>query len=143
MGFSRQKYWNGVLLPSPNHQNQLPGKLVQVPPWLAHLVHGPSPGTWPRSQYTAPLPLHGPLPATRPPSRYTALLLLHQPPPLNRTSPPSSLVVKPTPSTPVRAKSLQSCPALWAVACQAPLSMGFSRQEYWNGLPFPSPGESS
>ena len=27
------------------------------------------------------------------------------------------------------------------VAHQAPLSMGFSRQEYWNGLPFPSPGD--
>ena len=27
----------------------------------------------------------------------------------------------------------------WTVACQASLSMGFSRQEYWNGLPFPSP----
>ena len=27
------------------------------------------------------------------------------------------------------------------VACQAPLFMGFSRQEYWNGLPFPSPGD--
>ena len=27
----------------------------------------------------------------------------------------------------------------WAVTCQAPLSMGFSRQEYWSGLPFPSP----
>ena len=26
------------------------------------------------------------------------------------------------------------------VACQAPLSMGLSRQEYWNGLPFPPPG---
>ena len=25
-------------------------------------------------------------------------------------------------------------------ACQAPMSMGFSRQEYWSGLPFPSPG---
>ena len=34
------------------------------------------------------------------------------------------------------------CPTLatpWTVACQAPLSMGFSRQEYWSGLPFPSP----
>ena len=30
----------------------------------------------------------------------------------------------------------------WAVAYQAPLSMGFSRQEYWSGLPFPSPGRS-
>ena len=27
----------------------------------------------------------------------------------------------------------------WAVAHQAPLSMGFPRQEYWSGLPFPSP----
>ena len=29
----------------------------------------------------------------------------------------------------------------WTVACQAPLPMGFSRQEYWSGLPFPSPGD--
>ena len=29
----------------------------------------------------------------------------------------------------------------WTVACQAPLSMGFSRQEYWSGLPCPSPGD--
>ena len=29
----------------------------------------------------------------------------------------------------------------WTVACQAPLSMGFSKQEYWSGLPFPSPGD--
>ena len=28
----------------------------------------------------------------------------------------------------------------WTGACQVPLSMGFSRQEYWNRLPFPSPG---
>ena len=27
------------------------------------------------------------------------------------------------------------------VACQAPLSMGFSKQEYWNRLPFPPPGD--
>ena len=29
----------------------------------------------------------------------------------------------------------------WTVAYQAPLSVGFSRQEYWSGLPFPPPGE--
>ena len=37
----------------------------------------------------------------------------------------------------------KSCPTLvtpWTVACQAPLSVVFSRQEYWSGLPFPSPG---
>ena len=36
------------------------------------------------------------------------------------------------------------CPTLatpWTVARQAPLSMGFSRQEYWSALPFPSPGD--
>ena len=37
----------------------------------------------------------------------------------------------------------KSCPTLatpWTVACQAPLSIRCSRQEYWSGLPFPSPG---
>ena len=29
----------------------------------------------------------------------------------------------------------------WTAACQAPLSMGFPRQEYWSGFPFPSPGD--
>ena len=29
----------------------------------------------------------------------------------------------------------------WAVACQPPLAMGFPRQEYWSGLPFPPPGD--
>ena len=29
---------------------------------------------------------------------------------------------------------------LWTVTCKAPLSKGFSRQEYWSGLPCPSPG---
>ena len=29
----------------------------------------------------------------------------------------------------------------WTLAWQTPLSMGFSRQEYWSGLPFPSPGD--
>ena len=29
--------------------------------------------------------------------------------------------------------------ALWTVALQAPLSMGFLRKEYWSGLPFPTP----
>ena len=30
---------------------------------------------------------------------------------------------------------------LWTIAYQVPPSMGFSRQEYWSGLPFPSPGD--
>ena len=38
----------------------------------------------------------------------------------------------------------KSCPTLatpWTVACQASLSMGSSRQEYWSGFPFPSTGD--
>ena len=34
----------------------------------------------------------------------------------------------------------QSCPTLRPHGHQAPLSVGFSRQEYWSGLPFPCPG---
>ena len=42
----------------------------------------------------------------------------------------------------MHAKSIQSCLTLcdtWAVTHRVPLFMGFSRQEYWNGLPFPLP----
>ena len=38
-------------------------------------------------------------------------------------------------------KSCQTLVIPWTVACQVPLSMGFPRQEYWSGLPFPSPGD--
>ena len=38
-------------------------------------------------------------------------------------------------SRPVTSDSVTS----WTIARQDPLSMGFSRQEYWSGLPFPSP----
>ena len=37
-------------------------------------------------------------------------------------------------------KSCKTRATPWTVACQAPLSMGFSRKEYWSGLPFPSSG---
>ena len=36
---------------------------------------------------------------------------------------------------------LQLFVILWTVALQAPLSLGFSRQEYWSGLPGPPPGD--
>ena len=39
------------------------------------------------------------------------------------------------------AKSCPTLAILWTVACQPPLSMGFSMQEHWSGLPFPSPGD--
>ena len=40
----------------------------------------------------------------------------------------------------------QLCPAFatpWTIAYQGPLPVGFSRQDYWSGLPFPSPGDPS
>ena len=39
------------------------------------------------------------------------------------------------------ASVVSDCTTPWTVAHQAPLSMGFSRQEYWSRLPFPSPGD--
>ena len=39
------------------------------------------------------------------------------------------------------AKSCLTLVKPWVVARQALLSMGFSRQEYWSGLPFPTPGD--
>ena len=39
------------------------------------------------------------------------------------------------------AKSCLTLAIPWTVAHQAPLSMGFSRQEHWSGLQFPSPGD--
>ena len=36
---------------------------------------------------------------------------------------------------------VQLCATPWTVAHQSPLSMGFSRQEYWSGLPFPTSGD--
>ena len=44
----------------------------------------------------------------------------------------------------IRCMSAQLCPTLcdpWTVTCQAPLSIGFLRQEYWSGLPCPSWGD--
>ena len=45
----------------------------------------------------------------------------------------------------VSVKPVFSCVLLfetpWTAACQTPLSMGFPRQVYWSGLPFPSPGD--
>ena len=40
-----------------------------------------------------------------------------------------------------RFSHVQFFATLWTVVHQAPLSLGFSRQEYWIGLPFPTPGD--
>ena len=43
-------------------------------------------------------------------------------------------------AVPRRFSRVQLSVTLWTVTHQAPLSMGFSRQEYWGGLPYPPPG---
>ena len=59
--------------------------------------------------------------------------------------PPAGACLSPGPCCPGRTVIL-SCSVMsnsatpWAVARWAPLSLGFPKQEYWNGLPFPSPG---
>ena len=61
-------------------------------------------------------------------------------PALQADSLPAELPVKPR----LKVKSLSRVRlfvTLWTVAYQAPLSVGFSRQEYWTGLPFPFPGD--
>ena len=42
---------------------------------------------------------------------------------------------------PSRCSCIQLCVTLWTAACQASLSVGFSRHEYWGGMPYPPPGE--
>ena len=42
-----------------------------------------------------------------------------------------------------RFSCVQLFETLWAIACQPPLSMGFSRQDYWNRLSFPPPGDQT
>ena len=61
---------------------------------------------------------------------------------LRKTS-TSALLTTPKPLTVWKVNSLSHVrlfPTPWTIAYQAPPSMGFSRQEYWTGLPFPSPG---
>ena len=47
--------------------------------------------------------------------------------------------IKCTEENKVKVKLLSHVP--WTVAYKAPLPMGFARQEYWSGFPFPSPGD--
>ena len=65
--------------------------------------------------------------------------LLHTPPP-PRTWLPSEISI-PFLVGGLVAKSCLTLATSWTIACQASLSMGSSRQEYWTGLPFPSTGD--
>ena len=64
-------------------------------------------------------------------------------PPRDQTHAPALRVQSRSPCCCLIAKSCLTLVTPWTVAHQAPLSMGFPRQENWNGWPFPSPGDLS
>ena len=53
----------------------------------------------------------------------------------------TSLLIQPLLRVLSHISPVQLCATVWTVARQAPLSMGFSRQEHWSGLSFPPPGD--
>ena len=73
-------------------------------------------------------------------SRKRAIKMLTGPRPEDDVKPPETFCIRDSDS-----EVAQSCPTLCdpmdCIAHHAPLSMGFSRQEYWSGLPFPSSGD--
>ena len=111
-----------------------------VTPWtVAH--QAPLSMGFPRQDYWSglPFPAPGDLPNPRikPVSPTLAKLFF-------TTEPPGKPAVVISRCMCVHAQLLQPCLTLWdpvTVAHQAPLSMGFSRQEYWSGLPCPPPGD--
>ena len=117
MGFSRQGYWGGLPYPPPG---DLPDPGIKPAFLMSPAMAGRS------------LP---PVPPGKPVDENT----IHPYAQLTLEKDPYVTI----PKVKVKVKSL-SCVRLfvtpWTVAHQAPLSMGFSRQEYWSGLPFPSPG---
>ena len=110
MELSRQENWSELLFPCPG---MVPSQGLN--PCLLHLLH------WQADFFFLPLgPLGKPRKAPKVPQK-----------------------TKPGPSHLQKAKLLSRIwlfATPWTVAYQAPPSMGFSRQEYWSGLPFPSPG---
>ena len=114
MGFSMQEYWSGLPFPSP--RNSLPAAaaaaLLQSCPTLCHPIDGSLPGS----------PVPGILQA--------------------RTLEWVAISFSKAWKWKVKVKSLSRAGLLatpWTAAYQAPPSMGFSRQEYWSGVPLPSP----
>ena len=126
LGFSRQEYWSGLPFPSPMHESEklLSHVRLLAIPWTAAHRAPPSMG-FSRQEYWSGVPLPSPLPLLT-----KTLIPSNQGPPLQ---PPACVLgcfshvpLFVTPRT---------------VAHQAPLSMGFSRQEYLSGLPCPCPAD--
>ena len=124
MGFSRQKYWNGLPLPTPEDllHPGVESTSLTSPPLAAGFFT--TRATW-KAQII--------------PGWLVKKKLMVFPQGANHVYKCISWSLK------VKVKSLSHFLLFgtipWTVAYQALLSMGFSRQEYWSGLPFPSPGD--
>ena len=115
MGFSRQEYWSGLPFPSPG---DLPNPEIETVSIASPTLEG--------RFFTT-------VPPGKPINIYILKLYIY-------------IICKYIYIIYVKVKSLsrvQLFATPWTVAHQVPLSMEFTRQEYWNGLPFSSPGESS
>ena len=142
MGFSRPEYWSGQLFPSPG---VLPNPGIKLrSPTLQEDSLPAEPQGKPKNTGVGSLSLLQRIFRTQ--KLNWGLLhcrqTLYQ---LNYQGSPQA-VISYLFSTFVRAKSFSHVwlfATLWPVACQAPLSMGFSRQEHQSGWPCPLPGDLS
>ena len=112
MGFSRQEYWSGLPFPSPGELPN-PGIEPGSPVLQANFLPSEPLAPLPRKRFLPPIFLFLKSSSLEKSSKHNVKLLSRV-----------QLFVTP-----------------WTVACQAPLSMGFPRQEHWSGLPFASPGD--
>ena len=132
MGFPRQEYWSGLPLPSPG---DLPGPGIK--PRCPTLQADSLPTElWGKPLYRKFYKMGG------------AFCLSQKVFPQTIFSKVVSTVILATSSFLASAcvrslfSHLQLFATPWTVAHQVPLSMGFSRQEHWSGLPFPSPNDN-
>ena len=139
MGFSRKEYWSGLPLPSPGDLPD-PGIALRSPALRADALPSEPPGKPQYTYYTAAKSLQScptlcdPIVGSPPGSPVPGILQA-------RTLEWVAISFSNACKWKVKVKSL-SCVRLsatpWTAAYQAPPSVGFSRQEYWSGLPLPS-----
>ena len=111
LGFSRQEHWSGLPFPSPKHESESESEVAHSCLTLSDPMDCSLPGS----------PIHGILQA--------------------RTLEWVAISFSNAWKWKVKVKSLSRVQLLatpWTAALQAPPSMGFSRQEYWSGVPSPS-----
>ena len=113
LGFSRQEHWSGLPFPSPGDLPK-PGMQPRSPALQADFL----PSELPQKPKCGCMYVH----------YYSSHFVLRY------TWPMCACLLS-------RISHIRLFETLWTVACQAPLSMGFSRQEYWSGLPCPPPGD--